>query len=133
MRKDEKGKKKRTRKSKKKKLTSVKPGHLRRLPSQQHAAAPRAPLHDPLHHALGHVDVQLARRVVVEEEERRSPRGDDVVDGHRDEVDADGVVDAGVHGEAELGADAVGAGDEEGVAFDCLCVGVGGWREFFLL
>ena len=50
---------------------------------------------------------------VVEEEKRFSAGAEGVVDAHRDEVDADGMVNAGVHGHLELRAHAVGAGDEQ--------------------
>ena len=52
---------------------------------------------------------------VIEEEERRGALHGDVVDAVVDEVGADGVVDAELEGDLELGADAVGGGDEDGV------------------
>ena len=58
---------------------------------------------------------ELAGGEVVEEEERVSALHGDVVDAVVDEVLADGVVDAELEGDLELGADAVGAGDEDGV------------------
>ena len=64
----------------------------------------------------GHVDIELAGREVVEEEERLGPLADKIVDAHRDEVDADGVDDAGVDRDAKLGADTVGRGDEDRIA-----------------
>ena len=57
-------------------------------------------------------DLQLAGRVVIEEEQRLRALHHHVVDAHRDQVDADGVVAAGVDREAQLGADAVGAGHQ---------------------
>src|SRR6185437_1267032 len=51
----------------------------------------------------------------VEKEQRLSALHDDVVDVHGDEVDADAVVNAGFDGELELGADAVGGGDQHRV------------------
>ena len=86
------------------------------LPAQQDAGRLAAPLHDALDDGLRDVHVQGARRKVVEEEERVGARGDDVVDAHGDQVDADGVVHAQVEGQLELGTDAVCAGDQEGVA-----------------
>ena len=50
----------------------------------------------------------LPDRDVVEEEQRLGALADDVVDAHRDEVDADGVEAAGGLGDERLGADAVG-------------------------
>ena len=59
--------------------------------------------------ASRHRDVQLAGRVVVEEEQGLRALHDDVVDAHGDEVDADRVVPPGVDRKSQLGADAVGA------------------------
>ena len=53
---------------------------------------------------------------VVEEEQRLGALHEDVVDAHRDEVDADRVVAVERERELELGADAVGAGDEHRLA-----------------
>ena len=47
---------------------------------------------------------------------RRSAVAEDVVHAHGDGVDADGVVFFEGEGDFEFGADAVGAGDEDGVA-----------------
>ena len=58
---------------------------------------------------------RLAGGEIVEEEQRLGALADEVVDAHGDEVDADGVVLAGVDGELELGADAVGGGDQHRV------------------
>ena len=58
---------------------------------------------------------RLAGGEVIEEEERRGALHGDVVDAVVDEVGADGVVDAEFEGDLELGADAVGAGDEDGL------------------
>ena len=52
---------------------------------------------------------------VVEEDQRFCTGADDVVDAHSHAVDADGVVLVHDHGDLQLGADAVGAGDEDGV------------------
>ena len=55
---------------------------------------------------------QLAGGEVVQEEQRLGALHHDVVDAHRHQVDADGVVDAGLDRDLQLGADAVGAGDQ---------------------
>ena len=52
---------------------------------------------------------------VVEEEEGLGPLDDEVVDIHRDEVDPDGVVLAHLDREVDLGSNAVGTRDEDGV------------------
>ena len=53
---------------------------------------------------------------VIEEEQRLGAGTEAVVDGHGDQVDADGRVPAGGEGQLELGADAVGRGDQHRVA-----------------
>jgi hypothetical protein len=93
----------------------VHPGHLGGLAAQQRAGGLLAAVDDPLHEVEEHGLVDLAHRDVVEEEERRGAGDDEVVHAHRDEVDADRVVDAELAGELELGPHAVGAGDEHGV------------------
>ena len=65
------------------------------------------------------VDVEMAGGVVVEEEQRLGALDDDVVDAHRHQVDADRVVDAGLDRHLELGADAVGARNQDGVLETC--------------
>ena len=57
--------------------------------------------------------VELAGGEIVEEEQRLGALHDEVVDAHRDEVDADRVVHAGLDGDLELGADAVGGRDQD--------------------
>ncbi len=60
--------------------------------------------------------VWLPAREVIEKEERLGALHENVVHAHRDEVDADGVVPAVLERELELGADAVGAGDQHRLA-----------------
>ena len=62
------------------------------------------------------LDLELAGGEIIEEKQRLGALDHDVVDAHRDEVDAHRVVQAGVDGHLELGADAVGAGHQDGVA-----------------
>ena len=52
---------------------------------------------------------------VVEEEQGLGALHDEVVDAHGDEVDADGMVRAGLGREQHLGADAVGGRDQDRV------------------
>ena len=63
----------------------------------------------------GGLDVEPAGGEVVEEEQRLGALADQVVDAHGDEVDADGVEPPGLDREPELGADAVGRGDQDRV------------------
>ena len=59
--------------------------------------------------------LELAAGEIVEEEQRLGALHDEVVDAHRDEIDADRVVASGLDGELDLGADAVGGGDQHRV------------------
>jgi hypothetical protein len=61
------------------------------------------------------VGIELAGGEIVEEEQRLGALHDEVVDAHGDEVDADRVVDAGVDGDLQLGADAVIGRDQDRV------------------
>ena len=90
-------------------------GHLGRLAADQRAAGAAAALGDAGDDAPAGLDLELAGREVVEEEQRLGALHDDVVDAHRDQVDADRVGDAGLDRDLELGADAVGAGDQDRV------------------
>ncbi len=94
----------------------VEVGQDRRLAAEQGAFGLDAAVADPLHDLLGQGGVVAAHRDVVEEQERLGPGAEAVVDRHRDQVDADGRVPAGGEGELELGADAVGRGDQDRVA-----------------
>jgi len=83
------------------------------ISAQPACSQPRATAAD---HLRGDVDVELAAREVVEEEQRLGALHQDVVGAHRHEVDADGVVAVHRERELELGTHAVGAGDEHGLA-----------------
>ena len=56
--------------------------------------------------------IELAAGEIVEEEQRLRALHHEVVDRHGDEIDADGVVPAGLDRDLDLGADAVGGGDQ---------------------
>ena len=93
----------------------IDPRHLGGLAADQRRAGLLAAFGDAADHRLRHARLELAGGEIVEEEQRLSALHDDVVDVHGDEIDADPVMDAGLDGELELGADAVGGGDEHGV------------------
>ncbi len=76
----------------------------------------RQPSAMPATTALATVHVELAAGEIVEEEQRLGALHDEVVDAHGDEVDADRGVLAGIDGDLELGADAVGGRDQHRVA-----------------
>ena len=58
------------------------------------------------------VRIEFSCREIVEEKQWLSTLYDQIVDAHRDKIDADSVVDAGFNGDLELGADAVISCDE---------------------
>ena len=91
------------------------PGVLGGLAAEEDALGAHAALvdaGDDVGDLLGH---DLADHEVVEEEQGDGAAGGDVVDAHRDEVDADGGQPADAAGDLDLGAHAVGAGDQHGV------------------
>ena len=91
---------------------AVQPGHLRRLAADQGAAGLVAARGDAGDHLPRLPRIQPAGGEVVQEEQRFGALHHDVVDAHRHQVDADGVVDAGLDRHLQLGADAVGGGDQ---------------------
>jgi hypothetical protein len=89
--------------------------HLGRLAAHQGRAGQLAAVGDAGDHALGDLEVQLAGGEVVEEQQRLGALGQQIVDAHGHQVDADRGVHLGVDGDAQLGADAVGGGDQQRV------------------
>jgi len=81
---------------------------LRHLAPEQRAAGLPAPSGDARDELVDQVGDELTDRDVVEEEQRLGAVRGDVVDRHRDAVDADGVVTPELAGQERLGADAVG-------------------------
>ncbi len=90
----------------------VHPRHLGGFPPDQRTASLLTPRGDPADHAGGGIDIQLAGGVVVEEEQRLGALNHQIVDAHRHQIDADGVMALQIHRQAQLGADAIGAGDQ---------------------
>ena len=87
--------------------------HLGRLAADQRAAGHAAALGDPRDHPLGDRVVELPGGVIIEEEQRLGALDDQIVDAHRDQIDADAVVPATVDRELQLGADAVVRRDQQ--------------------
>ena len=87
--------------------------HLRGLAADEgHAsqfAAARDTLDDPVRDLL----VEPTGGKVVEKIQRLGALNDDVVGAHGDQIDADPMVVAGVDGEPQLGADAIGSRDQD--------------------
>ncbi len=87
--------------------------HLGGLAAHQGRTGLAAAFGDAGHHAGGGVHVQLAGGVVVQEQQRLCALGQQVVDAHGHQVDADGVGQARLDGDLQLGADAIGGGDQQ--------------------
>ena len=90
----------------------VKARHFRGLAADQGAARFLAGPRDAFDHARGGVHLQLAAGVIVQKEQRLRALHDNVVDAHRHQILADAVEQAGLDGDLELGADAVGRGHQ---------------------
>ena len=89
--------------------------HLCRLPADQGAPGlPAGPRHAP-YQGVDPVQPLVAGRHIVQEEERLGALGQHIVDVQVDEVDAQGLVVAQEGSHLQLGADAVGAGYQDGV------------------
>ena len=91
----------------------VEPGQLRRFAADEGTAGPDASFGDAGDDLLAFLGAQLAGREVVEEDERLGPADHHVVDAHRHQIDADRLVPAALEGDLQLGADAVGARDQD--------------------
>ncbi len=90
-------------------------GHLRRLAAEQRAPGGLARLGHPGDDLGDEVGVELAGGDVVEEEQRPRRLHEHVVDAVVDDVHADAANPAEPGGQLDLGADAVGRGDEHGI------------------
>ena len=95
---------------------AVEARHFRRFPARERAAGQFARACDTFDHALGDVDVEARRSVVVQEQERFAAGDEHVVHAHRNQILADAVVPVLIDREFEFCADAVGAGDQHGLA-----------------
>jgi hypothetical protein len=94
---------------------AVHAGHRGGLAAEQRAAGAPAALGHAAQRVLGDLLVEPAHRHVVEEDQRLGALHHEVVHDHRHAVDADGVVAPELGGQLELGADAVGARDQDGL------------------
>ena len=93
----------------------VKARHLGRLPADQGASRLRAPLGDALHDGGRNILVELAGRKIIQKEQRLGALDDNVVDAHRDKINADRIVEAALDRDLDLGADAVVGRDQDRV------------------
>jgi hypothetical protein len=83
------------------------------ISAQPASSQPRAM---PFDHGGRGIHVEPAAGEVIEEEQRFGALHQDVIDAHRHQVLADGVVAVPLEGQLELGADAVGAGHQHRLA-----------------
>ncbi len=89
--------------------------HLGGLAADQRAVRLPAALGDALDDPRADVRLEFSTGKVVEKKQRLGALHDEVVDRHGDEIDADGLVPAGLDRDLDLGADAVGGGDQHRV------------------
>jgi hypothetical protein len=90
----------------------IHPRHLGGLAADQRAACQLATGRNAFDDRRAHFQIQLSAGEIVQEEQRLGALHEHVVDAHRHQVDADGVVLVELEGELQLGADAVGARDQ---------------------
>ena len=90
----------------------IHPRHLGGLPANQRAAGLFATGSDAFDHIGGGSDIKFAAGKVIEEEQRFGALRQNVIDAHRDQIDADRVVTVELEGEFELGAHAIGTGNQ---------------------
>ena len=93
----------------------IEAGHLSGLAADERAVVLRARLGKAFDDVLEDARLQPAGANVIQEEERLGAEDGDVVDAMVDQVLADGVVAVQREGELELGADAIDAGNEDGL------------------
>ena len=89
--------------------------HLGGLAADQRAAGFTAALRDARDHRRADIGIEPRTGEVIEKEERLRALHDEIVDRHGDEVDADRVVPAGFDRDLDLGADAVGRRNQDGI------------------
>jgi len=94
---------------------AVKARHLCGLTPQQGTAALATAIGNALHHFRHRFRRELSGGDVVQEKQGLGAAGHHIVDAHGDQIDADAVVTAVGLGQLQLGADAVGPGDQQGL------------------
>ena len=90
--------------------------HLGALAADQRAARLAATLGNPRDHLARLLRLELGGGEIVQEEQRLGALDDEVVDAHRDQVDAGDAMPAALRQKLQLGADAVGRGDQDRIA-----------------
>ena len=92
------------------------PANLGGLAADQGAAGLAAACGDARHDRRGDLGVELAGGEIVEKKQRLGAPGDNVIDAHGDEVDADTAVMRRGESDLEFGADPIGARDQNRIA-----------------
>jgi hypothetical protein len=86
--------------------------HFGRLAADECAAGLAAAFGDARNDLGRHPRLQLPGGEIIQEEERLRALGQDIVNAHRYEIDANGIVTTGGEGQHQLGADAIRSRDE---------------------
>ncbi|MHC2800765.1 hypothetical protein ACVMII_000511 [Bradyrhizobium diazoefficiens] len=89
--------------------------HLGGLAADQGTAGFPAAIGDAGDDRGGRLRIELAAGEIVEEEQRLGALHHEVVDAHGDQIDADAAMQAGFDRDLDLGSDAVGGGDQDGI------------------
>ena len=92
--------------------SGVHAGHLGRFAADQSATRQLASFGNAAHHGSGGVHIQFAAGEVVQKEKWLGPLDQHIVDAHRHQVDAHGVVHVPLKRQLELGTHAVCAADQ---------------------
>ena len=90
-------------------------GHLGGLAPDQRAASLTAALDDAFDHLARARRIELAGGEIVEEEQGLRAVHQQIVDAHRDEIDASDLVAAAARRQLQLGADAIGRRHQDGI------------------
>ena len=94
----------------------IEAGQFGGFPADQRASGPAAAFGDAGDDVGRHVRLELSGAEIIQKEQRLGAGDDQIVHAHGDEVDADRPVAAGLDGDAQFGADAVGRGDQDRIA-----------------
>src|SRR3954467_15976576 len=90
--------------------------HFGGLPSNESTACLLAPGGNTLDYLRCSCDIKFSAGEVIQKEQRFGTLHQNIVYAHRDQVDADRIVPVQLECEFELGANAIGAGNQYGVA-----------------
>ena len=100
-------------------VAAVHPGHLGGFAAGQGATRQLAALGDAPDDGFGKVDVEASGGEIVQEVEWFGAGDEDIVDAHRHQVDADGVVAIQGGSQFQFRADTVRSGDQHRVPVPC--------------